>query len=163
MKYLYENGCDYSQTDFKQVIYNRHFECFYHLFTQYLKPKYKDSDNIVRDLHIYHNIPTNICSIIIFDDVNILKMFVEIGYEFDEEAQCGMAEKGYLDCLKYVYEHSDERDEMICAHAAYGGHLNCLRFLHEHGYKWTNMTTNYALQNGNYKCLDYAIENGCPE
>jgi hypothetical protein len=76
---------------------------------------------------------------------------------------CDMAaEKGHLECLKYVHENGCQWNSNTCAYAARNNHLECLKYLHENGCKWNTYTHNQAAYNGHLDCLKYAHENGCP-
>ena len=41
------------------------------------------------------------------------------------------------------------------------GYINCLKYLHENGCSWDTFTCSFAARNGHLDCLKYAIENNC--
>jgi len=72
------------------------------------------------------------------------------------------AKKGYLNCLKYLYENGCSWNSATCYSAAQYGHLEVLRYAHENGCSWDSYTCTGAAKNGHLDCLKYAIENKCP-
>jgi hypothetical protein len=75
---------------------------------------------------------------------------------------CNMAaEKGHLDCLKYVHENGCEWSSNTCLWAARVGQIECLKYVHENGCAWNSNTCKNAAKNGQIECLKYAHENGC--
>jgi hypothetical protein len=72
------------------------------------------------------------------------------------------AEKGHLECLRYLHENGCEWDENTCAYGALNGHLECVRYAHENGCPWDKRTCSCAAANGHLECLRYAHENRCP-
>jgi hypothetical protein len=49
-----------------------------------------------------------------------------------------------------------------CTYAAERGYIDCLKFLHENDYYWDEWTCTRAAQNGQLECLKYLHQNGCP-
>jgi hypothetical protein len=83
------------------------------------------------------------------------------GCKWDAWSCIFAALNGHLECLKYLHENGCKWDEFTCAYAAKNGHLECLRYAHENGCKWNRMTCRDAAENGHLECLRYAHENGC--
>lgn len=54
-------------------------------------------------------------------------------------------------------------NENTCASAAKGGYLDCLRYAYQHGCLLNSDVCAYAAANGHLDCLQYARERGCPE
>ena len=61
------------------------------------------------------------------------------------------AEKGHLECLKYLRENGFSWDEgcdfcyNVCSYAAEKGHLDCLKYAHENGCPWDKETCESAV------------------
>ena len=49
----------------------------------------------------------------------------------------------------------------MCALAAERGHLECLKYLHENGCPWTDLACSHAAVNDHLACLKYLHQNGC--
>jgi hypothetical protein len=72
------------------------------------------------------------------------------------------AEKGHLECLKYLHKKGCEWNYNTCIVAAKNGHLECLKYAYENGCEWNEKVCLYAAENKHLECLRYAHENGCP-
>ena len=94
-------------------------------------------------------------------DLELLRLALELGYEWNWETCASAAENGHLECLKYAYERGCPLYEEMCAYAASNGHLECLKYLHERGCPWNEETCQNAAEKGHLECLKYAHEHGC--
>jgi hypothetical protein len=88
-------------------------------------------------------------------------MYEKGGYQFDIMTTYYAAEKGHLECLKYLHEKvgcpwSSETTKA----AAENGHLECLKYAHKNGCPWSSETIWGAFQLGYLSCLKYAFEAG---
>ena len=71
---------------------------------------------------------------------------------------------GNLECRSYYIMTGKSLDGACekCGDAAEKGHLECLKYLHENGCPWDENTCIGAASNGHLECLCYARENGMP-
>ena len=69
-------------------------------------------------------------------DLELLRLALELGYEWNWETCCCAALNGHLECLKYARERGCDWSEHTCANAAENGHLECLKYAHERGCPW---------------------------
>ena len=90
-----------------------------------------------------------------------LKYARERGCDWSDLTCANAAENGHLECLKYAYERGCPLYEEMCAYAASNGHLECLKYLHERGCPWNEETCQNAAEKGHLECLKYAHEHGC--
>ena len=95
-------------------------------------------------------------------DLELLRLALELGYEWNWATCCCAALNGHLECLKYARERGCDWSEHTCANAAENGHLECLKYAHERGCPWSEYTCGAAASNGHLECLKYAREHGCP-
>jgi hypothetical protein len=95
-------------------------------------------------------------------DLELLRLALELGYEWNWETCCCAALNGHLECLKYARERGCDWSEVTCGAAAENGHLDCLKYAHENGCPWDKRTCDNAARYGHLDCLEYAHENGCP-
>jgi len=72
------------------------------------------------------------------------------------------AEKGNLECLKYLHENGCPWNENCSKYASKYGHLEVLKYLHENGCLWNEDCCEYASSNGHLEVLKYLNDNGCP-
>jgi ankyrin repeat protein len=71
------------------------------------------------------------------------------------------AQRGHLECLRYLHENGCPCNEQAIDVAVGRGHLECLRFLHEKGCPLTVWTIAWAAAGGHLECLRYLHESGC--
>ena len=72
------------------------------------------------------------------------------------------ATHGYLDILKYLYEHGCAVfNEAIFSSAAKGGHLHILQWLQDRGCKMSSSACSAAAEAGYLEVLQWLKENGC--
>jgi len=95
-------------------------------------------------------------------DLELLRLALELGYEWNWATCCCAALNGHLECLKYARERGCDWSEHTCSRAAENGHLECLKYAHERGCPWDELTCAYAASNGQLECLKYLHEHGCP-
>ena len=95
-------------------------------------------------------------------DLELLRLALELGYEWNWETCASAAMSGQLECLKYARERGCDWSDSTCANAAENGHLECLKYAHERGCPWSEYTCGAAASNGHLECLKYAHEHGCP-
>ena len=95
-------------------------------------------------------------------DLELLRLALELGYEWNWETCASAAMSGQLECLKYARERGCDWSDLTCANAAENGHLECLKYAHEHGCPWDELTCRGAAEKGHLECLKYAHEHGCP-
>jgi len=95
-------------------------------------------------------------------DLELLRLALELGYEWNWATCCSAALNGHLECLKYARERGCDWSEHTCSRAAENGHLECLKYAHERGCPWDELTCAYAASNGQLECLKYLHEHGCP-
>ena len=95
-------------------------------------------------------------------DLELLRLALELGYEWNWATCCCAALNGHLECLKYARERGCDWNEETCSRAAENGHLECLKYAHERGCPWSEVTCSFAAENGHLECLKYAHEHGCP-
>jgi len=73
------------------------------------------------------------------------------------------ARHGHLEAVQYAFEQEEAWISTVaCEWAAERGHLNCLKYLHEVGAPWNDRTLKKALAGGHMECYNYAKEHGCP-
>ena len=94
-------------------------------------------------------------------DLELLRLALELGYEWNWETCASAAMSGQLECLKYARERGCDWDGGTCFYAASNGHLECLKYLHERGCPWNEETCQNAAEKGHLECLKYAHEHGC--
>jgi len=74
------------------------------------------------------------------------------------------ARHGHLEAVQYAFEQKEAWISTVaCEWAAERGHLNCLKFLHEQGCPWDFQTLKKARARGHMECYNYAKDHGCPE
>ena len=95
-------------------------------------------------------------------DLELLRLALELGYEWNWATCCCAALNGHLECLKYARERGCDWSHLTCEFAAYSGNLECLKYAHERGCPWDEETCKIAAENGHLECLKYAHEHGCP-
>ena len=95
-------------------------------------------------------------------DLELLRLALELGYEWNWETCASAAMSGQLECLKYARERGCDWSHLTCEFAAYSGNLECLKYAHERGCPWSEVTCANAAENGHLECLKYAYERGCP-
>ena len=96
-------------------------------------------------------------------DLELLRLALELGYEWNWETCCCAALNGHLECLKYARERGCDWSEHTCANAALNGHLECLKYAHEHGCPWHELTCGAAAYMNEIECLRYAQDHGAPD
>ena len=96
-------------------------------------------------------------------DLELLRLALELGYEWNWETCCCAALNGHLECLKYARERGCDWSELTCANAALNGHLECLKYAHEHGCRWDELTCGAAAYVNEIECLRYAQDHGAPD
>ena len=71
---------------------------------------------------------------------------------------------GQLHILEYLVERKyDQFDECACWYAAKDGHLDCLKYLHETAKApWDDDAVRAAHKKKHLKCLQYLLDNDCP-
>jgi hypothetical protein len=89
-------------------------------------------------------------------------LYESADYAWDFRAVTAAAERGQLECLRYLLQQNAPVDATACMRAAGAGELECLTLLHEHGAPWDTWTCAYAAARGNLACLRYAHEHGAP-
>ena len=95
-------------------------------------------------------------------DLELLRLALELGYEWNWETCASAAMSGQLECLKYARERGCDWSHLTCEFAAYSGNLECLKYAHERGWAWNDETCEIAAFTGHLECLKYAHEHGCP-
>ena len=96
-------------------------------------------------------------------DLELLRLALELGYEWNWETCASAAMSGQLECLKYARERGCDWSEHTCANAALNGHLECLKYAHEHGCRWDELTCGAAAYVNEIECLRYAQDHGAPD
>ena len=96
-------------------------------------------------------------------DLELLRLALELGYEWNWETCCCAALNGHLECLKYARERGCDWSEHTCANAALNGHLECLKYAHEHGCPWHELRCGAAAYVSEIECLRYAQDHGAPD
>ena len=96
-------------------------------------------------------------------DLELLRLALELGYEWNWETCASAAMSGQLECLKYARERVCDWSEHTCANAALIGHLECLKYAHEHGCRWDELTCGAAAYVNEIECLRYAQDHGAPD
>ena len=96
-------------------------------------------------------------------DLELLRLALELGYEWNWATCCCAALNGHLECLKYARERGCDWSEHTCANAALNGHLECLKYAHEHGCPWHELTCGAAAYVNEIECLRYAQDHGAPD
>ena len=96
-------------------------------------------------------------------DLELLRLALELGYEWNWETCASAAMSGQLECLKYARERGCDWSEHTCANAALNGHLECLKYAHEHGCPWHELTCGAAAYVNEIECLRYAQDHGAPD
>ena len=79
-------------------------------------------------------------------------------------ANCS-ARNGHLHILEYLVERKyDKYKEWgACARAAEKGHLDCLKYLHETAKApWNSLAVREAHENNHVDCVQYLLDNNCP-
>mgnify|MGYP001099855862 FL=1 len=71
------------------------------------------------------------------------------------------AERGHIDCLKFLHEQDSPWTHTALINAAEYGHLNCLKYGYEHGIQFPNNIINVIAHTEHIDCLKYVIDNGC--
>ena len=79
---------------------------------------------------------------------------------WDSRTASWAAENGHLHILEYLVEREyDEYNVNACFLAAGNGHLNCLKYLHEVAKApWDVDTASFAAKNGHLHILEYLVE-----
>ena len=125
-------------------------------------------------------------------NLEILKYCVANECPINEDACAFAADRGHLECLKYLREEAkapwewctayraagnghlhileylverkyDEYDEWACQFAAEEGHLDCLKYLHETAKApWDYRAVRKAHKYNETDCLQYLLDNDCP-
>jgi len=74
------------------------------------------------------------------------------------------AQNGHLHILEYLVERKfDDYDVWACERAAMNGHLDCLKYLHETAKApWDEDAVLYAHEENQTECLQYLLDNDCP-
>ena len=96
-------------------------------------------------------------------DLELLRLALELGYEWNWATCCSAALNGHLECLKYARERGCDWSEHTCSRAAENGHLECLKYAHERGCPWDEETCACAAYTGHLGCLKYAQDHSAPE
>ena len=95
-------------------------------------------------------------------DLELLRLALELGYEWNWETCASAAMSGQLECLKYARERGCDWSDSTCANAAENGHLECLKYAHERGCPWDAKTYFCAMSNGNMEVILFLIEREHP-
>ena len=96
-------------------------------------------------------------------DLELLRLALELGYEWNWETCASAAMSGQLECLKYARERGCDWSDSTCANAAENGHLEMLKYAHEHGCPWDELTCGAAAYVNEIECLRYAQDHGAPD
>ena len=88
----------------------------------------------------------------------------EVKAPWGSETAYYAAENGHLQILEYLVERKyDEYDVYACEDAAQYGHLDCLKYLRETAKApWDYLAVRGAHQNKHPECLQYCLDNNCP-
>ena len=88
----------------------------------------------------------------------------EVKAPWDEYTAICAAEHGHLHILEYLVERKyDEYDVYACEDAAQYGHLDCLKYLRETAKApWDDWSVLYAHEKNHTECLQYLLDNDCP-
>ena len=73
-----------------------------------------------------------------------------------------LAERGWLDVLRWASADGCEWDGSACERAAEGGHLAVLKWLRANDCPWDRWTCAKAAKSGHLEVIDWARANGCP-
>jgi len=125
-------------------------------------------------------------------NLEILKYCVANECPINEDACAFAADRGHLECLKYLREEAkapwewctayraaknghlhileylverkyNKYNEVPCRFAAENGHLDCLKYLHETAKApWDSRAVREAHENNHSECLQYLLDNNCP-
>jgi hypothetical protein len=71
------------------------------------------------------------------------------------------AEKGHLECLKFLHENGCPWDSITTYKAVINGHLECLKYAHSQGCEWFENITYDAVEYGHLEILKYLHSQGC--
>ena len=91
--------------------------------------------------------------------MDVLKLLVSLGCEWEDSVIDYAAAGGYLDIIEWANDNDCPSSELACAHAASFGQLDTLKWLRARGCPWDEETTRYASTDEIY---DWAKRNGCP-
>ena len=74
------------------------------------------------------------------------------------------AKNGHLHILEYLVERKfDKYSEFACTRAAKYGHLDCLKYLRETAKApWNSWNFYHAHKNNHLDCVQYLLDNNCP-
>ncbi len=74
------------------------------------------------------------------------------------------AQNGHLHILEYLVERKyDKYSGNACQLAAWNGHLDCLKYLHETAKApWDSRAVRYAHEKNQTECVQYLLDNDCP-
>ena len=125
-------------------------------------------------------------------NLKMVKYCVANECPISEDACARAADRGHLECLKYLREEAkvpwnyrtaaraainghlhileylverkyDQYDVFACWEAAKHGHLDCLKYLHETAKApWDEGALERAHENDHPECLQYLLDNDCP-
>ena len=125
-------------------------------------------------------------------NLKMVKYCVANECPIDAGACACAADKGHLECLKYLHEEAkapwtyhtaswaaendhlhileylvesnyDQFDRFACWESAKHGHLDCLKYLHETAKApWNFWAVQGAHNNNHTECLQYLLDNNCP-
>lgn len=98
-------------------------------------------------------------------NLNIIKLLVEWGWQFNENLGFTAARCGHIDILEWIFENSDKNFDInhrLCVFAAKGGHIHVLEWLRDHGCKPSMWNIGeFAAANGDIKMMKWALDNSC--
>ena len=104
-------------------------------------------------------------------NLNLLINLCQQGHELNEDIAISAAEKGHLNCLRYIHEFIPNRENSrewyneAARFSAVNGHLHCLRYLHKVmmrlGESLNEDVISSAIRYGHVDCLRYLCESGC--
>ena len=180
LRYAREHGCPWNSDSYLYAIRYNHVDCIKYLvdhgcpWDSSVCAEAASSDNLdlfeyLRAMRCPMDEKTAWC--VVEKGLDRLR-YVREKHEcpWDSSVYCKAASHGFLDVLRYAYDHgcpvptdpSNALYTLACDNASCDGHLDCLVFLHEHGFPWNSSTCLQAIYNNHVECVVYALEHGCP-
>jgi len=97
-----------------------------------------------------------------FNDLNLLRFALTLGYKWNVQVTAKIAEVGYLEMLKFAHKNLFPWNHYTTSNAAKHGNLECLKYAHENGCPWNSFVIVNSIQFDQYECFVYALINECP-
>lgn len=138
-------SCDFCKTC-DEAVEKKHYKCIEKI--HFYKGEYADNDRSKLNLMVAAENNHYAC----------LKIMSENNPELKKEAIKIAARYDNIDFLKYFNNIGYNFDENVINAAIIGNHYDCMKYLHQIGCPMNQMTSNYAASCENIKFLKYVLK-----